>query len=118
MEEFNIIDSYTANEAIADGILFPVNEQITKEAGYKIPVRITSGVRQLLVPSEASVKSGQSYDGRLWDVLSVAMYKMRANKDGNLVQFTVKISNRNHKMYAALDGTSGMAVHIMLPDEY
>jgi hypothetical protein len=44
-----VIDTYSKQDAIEDGILIDITDlSITKEAGYKIPVVITQGVYSLV----------------------------------------------------------------------
>jgi len=111
-----IISSYTADEAIDDGYLIDVSE-MAKEAGFVWPVRITQSVHSLCTPP-ASNKI-QSYEGRLWDVLFVgSMAVRRTAKRENMVTFKVRIGKKNHVLWACIDGTSGPAIHIMLPEDY
>ena len=122
-DESNFIFSYTAKQAIEDGFLHEIGN-IGFEAGFKIPVRITSGVLDLVTPDQKAQALGQSYEGRLWDVLSVARIAIQKSEQGsNLVSFEVLFQDgtgkrKNVKLWAGLDGTSGLAVHIMLPEEY
>lgn len=75
------------------------------------------------MPDEEAQQHGQSYEGRLWDVLCVAAVAMRASVDETLVSFKVTFHDRpgkryTKKLWAALDMTSGPGIHIMLPEEY
>jgi hypothetical protein len=139
----NVISSYTAEEAVEDGILFNVDESMSKKVGFKIPVRITSTVFNLcLTPEERRAgerrsfdygtvipdrrqkdrriksKSGQSFEGRLWDVLSLAAFSIKRSKDDYMCTFKVKIGKMVYELWAVLDGTSGPAIHIMKPEDY
>jgi len=116
------IISYTADDAMRDGILFDVGP-IAKEAGFLLPVRITSGLKSLLTPEQEATHHGQSYEGRLWDVLMVARFAIGANKNERLVSFDVHVYNtptdqRSYNLWVVLDQTSDSAIHIMLPEEY
>ncbi|MBA4406568.1 hypothetical protein C0389_04780 [bacterium] len=118
----NVIFSYTAQEAMEDGSLFDVSD-IAKEAGFNYPVRITAGVKDLITPSQESAQLGQSYEGRLWDVLTIARIAIKNSKEDYFTSFEVIFQDgpknkKKQKMYAALDGTSGPAIHIILPSEY
>ncbi len=42
-----------------------------KEAGFGIPVAITAAIRARLEPSERDARDGQSFEGRLWEVLRI-----------------------------------------------
>jgi hypothetical protein len=122
MSDDFIIYSYTADDAMRDGILHDVTP-MAKEVGFRIPVRITIGVKQLLTPDEEVLKFGQSYDGRLWDVLNIAFVAIKSSPDENLASFHVTFRNgpgkeNKKKLWAALDMTGGPAIHIFLPEEY
>lgn len=122
-EDPDIVYSYTAKQAVEDGIFHEIGK-IGYEAGFKIPVRITSGVLELVTPDQIAQKLGQSYEGRLWDVLFMANMAIQKSKnDSTLISFEVLFQNGDEnlnevKLYAGLDATSGLAIHIMLPSEY
>lgn len=110
------IHTYTAEQAVEDGMLVDVTET-AKEAGFRIPVRITALVHTVCTPPDSN--KIESYAGRLWDVLNVARFTIKCKgKNENILPFVVKIGRRNVKFYAALDTTSGPAIHIMIPSEY
>lgn len=118
----DIIFSYTAQQAMEDGFLFDVSD-IAKEIGFTYSVRITIDVKDLVTPNQESAQLGQSYEGRLWDVLTLARIAIKNSKDDYITSFEVIFQDgpnnkKKQKMYAALDGTSGPAIHIMLPNEY
>ena len=118
-----LIYSYTAEDAINDGFLHDVSE-MAKEAGFKWPVRITAGVFDLVKPSDSAKQYGQSFKGRLWDVLNMARLAVRrASPDETLTTFEVIFQDgpkirKTKELWAALDTTFGPAIHIMLPSEY
>lgn len=68
----NVIFSYTRRQAIEDGVLIDVTET-AKEAGFKIPVAISSGAWNECVrwtdTDEDRHRTYQDESGRLWDVL-------------------------------------------------
>jgi len=67
--DLEVIFSYTRRQAIEDGVLVDVSK-VAKEAGFKIPVAVTSAVwNEIVKPDEAIRGIGQSEEGRLWDVL-------------------------------------------------
>lgn len=116
------IYSYTAADAMRDGILHDIGP-IAWEAGFSFPVRITTVLKDLLTPKEGSKEHGQSYEGRLWDVLMVAKFALLEKPNERLVSFEVHFYNSPtdqlvKTLWAALDQTSGPAIHIMLPEEY
>ncbi|WP_437625991.1 DUF6573 family protein [Sorangium sp. So ce1151] len=69
-EDADFIHSYSRKQAIEDGVLVNVTS-LAKEAGFKVPVALTAALRARLQPSERDAQMGQSFDGRLWDVLMV-----------------------------------------------
>jgi hypothetical protein len=117
----NLIYSYTAEDMMRDGLLLDVSK-LAKEAGFSSPVRITSGVQDLINPSEEAISHGQSFEGRLWDVLIVAWVAIKKAKHDISVTFQVFFwdsPNKQHQQTfcATLDTTSGPAIHIILPSE-
>ncbi|CAJ9985250.1 DUF6573 family protein [Burkholderia pseudomallei] len=65
------ISSYTRAQAIADGVLVNVSG-LAREAGFRIPVAVTSAVwADCVAWTEADSKKqvAQDENGRLWDVL-------------------------------------------------
>lgn len=115
-EEFEIISSYTAEEAVEDGILVDVSDT-AKELGFVWPVRITQSVHDLCTPPKSN--KIQSYNGRLWDVLWMCSLAIKKAKKGDsMVEFLTRIGRKNETLWACLDGTSGMAIHIMKPEDY
>ncbi|MFC1591648.1 DUF6573 family protein [Thermodesulfobacteriota bacterium] len=70
----DVIYSYTRKQAIEDGVLVDCTK-MAQEAGFKFPVAITSTVwNEYIVPNDELVGCGQSYEGRLWDVLWMLRY--------------------------------------------
>ena len=77
-EDYDVISVYTQDQGVEDGFLVDVSE-LAKEAGFRIPVHITSGVQALCeVPHE--LEGTQDYTGRLWDVLSTAVTAYRVKR--------------------------------------
>lgn len=65
------ISSYTRAQAIADGVLVDVS-RLAREAGFRIPVAVTSAVwADCVAWTDADTKKqvAQDENGRLWDVL-------------------------------------------------
>ena len=80
-DEFTIISLYTRDQAIADGFLVDVSN-MAKEAGFKWPVAVTLAVwHDIVTPTPHDEQEGQSKEGRLWDVLSMARLAAKTNKD-------------------------------------
>lgn len=113
------IYSYTAEQAVEDGVLMEVDRNLCKEAGYRWPVRITQGVASLVEPTEEEERQGQSVEGRLWDMLFMARIAiLNADRHETISPFEVIFGAETVTLWACLDGTSGPAIHIILPHEY
>ena len=81
-------------QAIADGVLIDATE-LAKEAGFRLPVALTSGVWAECVAVPAGV-AGQDETGRLWDVLTLLHFAIaRQKSDGQRVDFAVHVRNDN-----------------------
>ena len=112
------IYSYTAEQAVEDGVLMEVDKDLCKEAGYRWPVRITQGVASLVQPTEEE-SLGQSTEGRLWDMLFMARIAiLNADRHEHISPFEVILGEETVTLWACLDSTSGPAIHIIKPDEY
>lgn len=76
------IHTYTRAQALADGVLVDAGE-LAKEAGYNLPVALTSAAWADLVAWSDAIDrrkpefTGQDETGRLWDVLNTARYPAR-----------------------------------------
>jgi hypothetical protein len=77
-----VISMYTRQDALADGVLVDVSE-MAKEAGFSIPVAVTTSVWHDCIdwPEDEANGYGQSIDGRQWDVLKMAYFKIRSTRD-------------------------------------
>ena len=65
-------------QAIADGVLIDATE-LAKQAGFRFPVALTTGVWAECVAVPACV-AGQDETGRLWDVLNVLQFAIARQK--------------------------------------
>lgn len=84
------ISVYLVAEAVADGTMRRVDEAVSREAGFKIPVTITQGAWATLVAWDGD--AAQDEAGRLWDVLWVArVAAARARPSDSMVTFTVLV---------------------------
>lgn len=89
MEEMEIISTYTRAQAIEDGILVDVSE-IAKAAGFKFPVAITASVFEILTPkTDEFPLQAQTFDGRLWNMLSMLRLAIYKSNGGRIVDFVV-----------------------------
>lgn len=128
MDNMTVIDRYTRQEAIDDGMLIDVsNMKETKKAGFKIPVCLTVGVhRYVTVPADMEGK--RDYSHRLWDTLYMAVKAIRAMKaknaaeaDMRLIPFEVVYTMAGNKdtkptLWLAFNECEGFT--IMTPEEY
>jgi hypothetical protein len=109
-----VISSYTRKQALSDGQLIDVSKD-AEEAGFKWPVAITPGVKGKLTPK--SKGTGQSFEGRLWDLLSVM--KFAAKKGGTEIFFVAKMGRENvkFKMVSGPGDDGEPVITVMLPSE-
>jgi hypothetical protein len=86
------ISSYSRAQAIEDGVLVPTTDLVldepdfAKQAGWKVPVALTSALADLVMPNALEKQRGQSIKGRLWDVLLMARTYGRS-QGGDTVYF-------------------------------
>lgn len=88
----NVIFTYTREQALADGVIVDVSD-FAKDFGFTIPVAVTANLlHTYLEPCDALLEYGQSYEGRLADVLTMLYFTIRAlpkGSDTSRVSFTV-----------------------------
>jgi hypothetical protein len=118
----DVIFAYTRKQAIADGVLVDVTD-MAKEAGFRIPVAMTSTVyvRYVEVPKDAH---GQDIKGRLWDILHMLKYVIKSQASNrNELRFQVIVNNGQGGRKVTLKSVCGPGdegepcITIMLPDE-
>lgn len=129
---WDVVFAYTRAQAIADGLLVEIDrEGIAKEAGFVVPVAVTSGVWALVEPTEEERDAwGQSVEGRLWDVLFMAHFAIQRQLDGGTAMYYNMLFRmqgregfRNGAHTQQIKLVSGPGDHgehvitIMLPDE-
>jgi hypothetical protein len=92
----NLIFRYTRAQAIADGVLVDITA-IAREAGIRFPVALTSSLyHEYLVPHGDASTSGQSTEGRLWDLLQVFRTIARVSDESEL-RFSVLFTDSSSK---------------------
>lgn len=89
-KDADIISTYTRAQALADGVLIDVSE-MAKEAGFKYPVAVTDNLWAYINPDP--MPPGQDMKGRLWDVLTLAVFNARSSKGGDRIEFQVYFLN-------------------------
>lgn len=125
MDECNtVIITYTRAEAIEEGVLIDVTET-AKEAGFRIPVAVTSSVWAQYVAVPSGVEA-QDEAGRLWDVLWMLMVAIRSNRDVPEIRYRLHVKNDNRgglpplielKAMCGPDDDGMPCVTVMLPEE-
>ena len=117
----DLIYSYSRKQAIEDGVLIDVSP-VAKEAGFNYPVAITSAVHSD-IKNIPETQSHQSYEGRLWDILTVLHWQIKAGKaDGNILHFILIMHVEKEELYK-LKSICGPGddmepvITIMLPNE-
>ena len=118
--------AYTIQQSVEDGGHIDISKtKEVAEQGFKCPVYITSGVQEILSDIEVE---GQSYQGRLWDMLLMAkieIKRMQREQDHFGVfhvlfaeqtkkQLSVKL--RKVKLFVSFNSYVGFS--FMLPEEY
>lgn len=76
LRETEVIYTYTREQALSDEVLIDVTA-MAKEAGFSCPAAITAALYSELNPNQRELSYGQSYEGRLWDVLFMAQMSAR-----------------------------------------
>ncbi len=85
-----IIFAYTRADAISDGVLVELSDQIVSEAGIKVNVAMTRAVwDDYLSPSYLDELPGQSVEGRIWDLLWMFGCAARRSRHASTIQFRV-----------------------------
>jgi hypothetical protein len=123
----DVIYSYSRKQAIADGgqvLLEGDHAQLVKEAGYKWPVYLTTGVFSLIELSCSNPKLCNDFQGVLWDILWMSRMNNRVLSETKR-SFEVIISGtgrkRIHQMLITVGPTDidnpAPCLTIMLPDE-
>lgn len=110
-KDFNVIYSYTREQAIADGVLIDVTGQA--KVYFKIPVALSAGLYHEYVKTpEALEAQGQSISGRLHDLFMMLRFAAKDRWDGSRVEFEVLFqmgegpSFEKVKCVAAVEGDS------------
>lgn len=111
--------SYTAKQAIEEGVLLEINSEWSEEAGYRWPVRITQGVSALAAPTAQERHQGHTFPGHLGDILWLARSAISNVQAGErIAPFDITLGKRIIRLWACLDTSNGPAIHITTPQEY
>lgn len=90
IHEDQVIYSYTRFQALADGVLVDVSK-MALEAGFRYPTAITDDLHARITPNEREKALGQSYEGRLWDVVFLASFIARRSGTQDRCSFDVSL---------------------------
>ncbi len=85
-----LIYAYTRSQALADGVLVDIS-QMAREAGFRYPAVITADLHARITPNEREKTLGQSYEGRLWDVIFLASFTARRAGLADRCSFNVSL---------------------------
>ena len=86
----DIIFAYTRADALSDGVLVELSDQMVSEAGIKVKVAVTRAVwDDYLSPPYLDELPGQSAEGRIWDLLWMFGCAARRSRHANTIQFRV-----------------------------
>ncbi|MGW6572003.1 DUF6573 family protein [Streptomyces sp. NPDC054945] len=79
-----VIHGYSRADALADGVLVAVGDDIAREAGFGVPVALTAAAWADCVAwtEEDNRQTYQDESGRLWDVLWMTHYAIRRSDGG------------------------------------
>ena len=87
--DWNLIYSYTREQAIADGVLIDITEQ-AKATGFKLPTVVTENLYHHYIEPPAGLSGeGQSVAGRLHDLLTLALFAAKRAVNSDRVYFKV-----------------------------
>ena len=89
---WTLIHSYSRAQAIEDGMLADISS-LAREAGFKFPVAVTSRVFELL---NDTAQSGQSFEGRAWDLLMILRLKIKASNGTDTIYFAPLFNTKDH----------------------
>jgi hypothetical protein len=87
-ENADLIHVYSRAQAIADGGLIDVSA-MAREAGWRAHVAVTAAVWGDCVAWDKYQPADQDEQGRLWDVLTMALFAARGRRRSNRMLFTV-----------------------------
>ena len=120
-----ILHTYSRRDALDDGVLIDVTDT-AKEAGFRIPVAVTSAVWAEYIAVPIGVE-GQDERGRLWDVLFMLILAIRSGREsGAEVRFQLHVRNDNRagepplielKSVCGPDDDGTPCVTILMPTE-
>jgi len=85
---FELIFSYTRADALADSVLIDITAA-AREHGFKLHTAVTDSLFGYVVPPDGLEGEGQSLEGRMHDLLTLAMVAARRGMNQDRVNFEV-----------------------------
>ena len=89
-EDDEVIYSYSRAQALADGVLVDVS-RMAAEANFRYPTAISADLSARITPNEREKALGQSYEGRLWDILFMAFITVLRQRSADQASFEVSL---------------------------
>ena len=87
-KSFDVIHSYTRSQALEDGVLIDITE-LAKEAGFRFSTAVSANLYyNVLTPVSSLSSQGQSFEGRVWDMLNVLRASIKSNPDTSRLTFS------------------------------
>jgi len=123
-----VIFAYTRSQAIEDGVLVDLTAafpELVKQAGFKIPVAMTStAFAQYVELTPAATQACNDITGRAWDVLWMLSQQVRGARDSSELLFvfycvtdSIEPSRCELKAVCGPDDDCAPCITIMLPEE-
>ncbi len=119
----DIIDVYTREQAIEDGVLVDLSET-AREVGIKFPTAVTRAVwSDIVEPDEIAKSHGESEAGRLWDVVWMLRVAIKAGMSGDILRYYMLATKGGKKHKRELKAVCGPGdnaepvITVMLPNE-
>ena len=78
------VSVYSTKQAVDDGFLIQVDQEISKETGIRHPVYLTRAVWDKYVEVPRGMEGHQDQSGRLWDVLFMFAFFARKESSSHL----------------------------------
>lgn len=120
---FEVIDTYTRAEALADGVLIDVTDT-AREAGILFPTAVSAAVWGDVQPSAYDQQYwGQDVKGRLWDTLWLLCLAIKAAGSTDVINYDVRYRMHGHMCVKRLKAICGPGdngqpvITIMKPEE-
>lgn len=119
MQSDDVIFSYSRANAIDDGVLVELPQDLCKEAGFVVAsVAVTDTVWSVI----STIPPGQDLTGRIWDVLNMLRFEIKQTRTNNGPEllFDVHLEGSEPTRLKCHSGPGDNGEHvltIMLPHE-